>query len=195
MTKAAHPAYPLPTNIRSEQRAEPVPPKLHSFLTDIDPALEQQILDVPQRQGELDIHRDHEAHDSLSDQLKRLHRLPGLARTTHCCLLPYSSFTDRCASSDSTHRRTRDLPGQFGRSAREYLAELSAYSQRASGRRSSTLFGMGPGGRGSPLSQGRGTAGLVSLTINKLAFPAEVVAEARPRGAPTLPAYQPLHLV
>jgi hypothetical protein len=36
---------------RGEHRTEPIPPEPHRFVADIDPALEQQILDLPQRRG------------------------------------------------------------------------------------------------------------------------------------------------
>ena len=48
VAKAAHTADPLPTNIRGEHRAEPVPPLPDGLVTDVDPAFEQQILYVPQ---------------------------------------------------------------------------------------------------------------------------------------------------
>ena len=55
-------ANPL-ADIGGEQRSEPVPPEANGFVTDVDAALEQQILDVPQRQREADIHHHHEADD------------------------------------------------------------------------------------------------------------------------------------
>jgi hypothetical protein len=36
---------------RGEHRTEAVPPQPHGFVADIDPALEQQIFDLPQRKG------------------------------------------------------------------------------------------------------------------------------------------------
>lgn len=49
MAEAPHPAGPLLADIGSEQRTEPVPPQPHCLVTQIDPALEQQIFHVPQR--------------------------------------------------------------------------------------------------------------------------------------------------
>jgi len=40
---------------RGEHRTEPVPPEPHRFMTDIDPAFEQQILHMPQRQWIADV--------------------------------------------------------------------------------------------------------------------------------------------
>src|SRR5262245_45708165 len=42
---------PLLADRRGERRTEPVPPEPHRLVTDIDPTFEQQILDLPQRQG------------------------------------------------------------------------------------------------------------------------------------------------
>ncbi len=40
---------PLP-DLRGEHRTEPVPPKPHDFVADIDTALEQEIFYLPKRQ-------------------------------------------------------------------------------------------------------------------------------------------------
>ena len=45
---------------RGEHRTEPVPPEPHRLVTDIDPTFEQQILDLPQRQGIADVHQHRE---------------------------------------------------------------------------------------------------------------------------------------
>ena len=42
--------HPLPSDLAGEHRTEPVPPKPHRLVADVDAALEQQILDVAQRQ-------------------------------------------------------------------------------------------------------------------------------------------------
>jgi hypothetical protein len=42
----------LASNVGREQWAEAIPLEAHRLVTDIDPALEEQILDVPQRQRE-----------------------------------------------------------------------------------------------------------------------------------------------
>ena len=49
MSEAPHPANSLPIDLCSEQRSEPVPPEAHGSMTQVDPTLEQQILDIPQR--------------------------------------------------------------------------------------------------------------------------------------------------
>ena len=51
MTKTAHAAHPLAPHLAREQRTGPVPPQPHRLMADVDPALEQQILYVPQRQS------------------------------------------------------------------------------------------------------------------------------------------------
>jgi hypothetical protein len=60
MSEAAHPRRTLATNIGSKHRPKPVPPHSDGLVADVDAALEQQILDVPQRKREADVHHDHE---------------------------------------------------------------------------------------------------------------------------------------
>jgi hypothetical protein len=48
----AHAADPLPPHLASEHRSDPVPPHSHRLVTDIDPALEQQVFHVPQVERE-----------------------------------------------------------------------------------------------------------------------------------------------
>src|SRR5437870_4500028 len=63
MPEPAHPAYALPSDVTGEHRSEPVPPVPDRLMADVDPALEQQVLDVPQRQREANVHHDHDAND------------------------------------------------------------------------------------------------------------------------------------
>ena len=50
------------SNFRDEHRTEPVPSETHSFVTDIDATLEQEILDLPQRKWIEDVNHDWEAN-------------------------------------------------------------------------------------------------------------------------------------
>ena len=52
---------PFP-DLRCEHRAEPVPPEPYRLMADIDTALEQQVLDLAQRQRVPDIHHHREAN-------------------------------------------------------------------------------------------------------------------------------------
>jgi hypothetical protein len=61
MGEAAHPADPLPANVCRKQRSEPVPPEPHGLMADVDPALEEQVFDVPQTQWKPNVHQHHEA--------------------------------------------------------------------------------------------------------------------------------------
>jgi hypothetical protein len=54
MSKATHSADPLPSDIASEHRADPVPPVSHGFVANVDAALEQQVFDIPQRQRKVE---------------------------------------------------------------------------------------------------------------------------------------------
>ena len=51
---------PLP-DLRGEHRTEPVPPKPHCFVADIDTTLEQEIFYLSQGQRKTDVHHHHEA--------------------------------------------------------------------------------------------------------------------------------------
>ncbi len=51
---------PLP-DLRGEHRTEPVPPKPHCFVADIDTALERQIFYLSQGQRITDVHHHREA--------------------------------------------------------------------------------------------------------------------------------------
>ena len=50
-------------DLGGKHRTEAVPPKSHRFAADVDPALEQQIFDLPQRQRVANIHHHSEAND------------------------------------------------------------------------------------------------------------------------------------
>jgi len=53
---------PFP-DLRGAHRAEPVSPEPHRLVADIDTALEQQVLDLAQRQRVPDIHHHRQASD------------------------------------------------------------------------------------------------------------------------------------
>ena len=57
------PAYPPPPDLAGKQRAEAIPPIPYRLMADVDTALEQQILDLSQRQWVADIHHHREADD------------------------------------------------------------------------------------------------------------------------------------
>src|SRR5271156_6507577 len=60
---AAHVPDASLTNLGGEHRAKPVPPEPHSLVADVDSALDQQILDVAQRQRVSYVHH----HDQTDD--------------------------------------------------------------------------------------------------------------------------------
>ena len=51
VANAFHPAHPLSPDIARKHRTEPVPPKPHGFVADINATLEQYILDVRRLSG------------------------------------------------------------------------------------------------------------------------------------------------
>ena len=59
-------------------RAEPVPSEAHCLITEVDAALEQQVLDVAQRQRKADVHHTTRRMTS-GDELKQRHNLYGFA--------------------------------------------------------------------------------------------------------------------
>lgn len=63
VTEPAHLRHTLATDLRGEHGAEPVPPKPHSLVANVDPALEQQVLNVPQAQRKPDVHHYHQPDD------------------------------------------------------------------------------------------------------------------------------------
>jgi len=58
--EAAHAVYPLPADVGSEQRAEPVPPEPHRLVANIYPALEQEILDIAQAERIENLHHHYQ---------------------------------------------------------------------------------------------------------------------------------------
>src|SRR5579863_5727549 len=60
---APHVRDPLLADLGGEHRPKPVPPKPDGLVTDVDPALRQEILDVAQRQRVSHVHH----HDQTDD--------------------------------------------------------------------------------------------------------------------------------
>ena len=63
MPETPHAVHSLPTNVGSKHRTEAVPPEPHRLVTQVNAALEEQVLDVPQAQRETHIHHDHQPDD------------------------------------------------------------------------------------------------------------------------------------
>ena len=59
----AHPVLPIATDFRSKHRAKSVPAEPNRFVADVDPALVQEILDIPKRKRKPDIHHNRQADD------------------------------------------------------------------------------------------------------------------------------------
>ena len=51
---------PALADLRGKQLTEPVPPVAHGLVADVDATLDQQVLDLPQRQREANIHHHSE---------------------------------------------------------------------------------------------------------------------------------------
>lgn len=56
-----HTIHPPASDLSGDHQAKSVPPKTNRFVTDIDPAFAQQILDIPQRQREAHLVNQREA--------------------------------------------------------------------------------------------------------------------------------------
>ena len=50
-------------DLRAKQWTEPVPPQPYGLMADVDATLGQQVLDLPQRQREANIHHHSEPDD------------------------------------------------------------------------------------------------------------------------------------
>lgn len=61
VSKTPHVADTALAHLACEHRPEPIPPQPYGLVAQIDAALEQQILNVPQAQREADVHHDHQA--------------------------------------------------------------------------------------------------------------------------------------
>ncbi|MEO6359063.1 MAG: hypothetical protein ABIO43_00635, partial [Sphingomicrobium sp.] len=49
--ETAHLVDPPPADLACEKGAKPIPPQAHRLVADVDPAFEQQVLDVAQGEG------------------------------------------------------------------------------------------------------------------------------------------------
>ena len=65
MGQGPHPVDPLPADFGGEHRTEALPPEPDRLVADVDPALVQQILDVPQGQREPDVHHHRQTDTCL----------------------------------------------------------------------------------------------------------------------------------
>jgi hypothetical protein len=62
LAEAAHPAHPLPANVPCKQRPEPVPPVANRLMADVNAALSQQVLHVPEAERVLHVQKDRQAN-------------------------------------------------------------------------------------------------------------------------------------
>jgi hypothetical protein len=79
------PAHPLPPRVARERRTEPVPLHPNRLVAEADPALEQQVLDVPQRQWGLHLHH-HQEVEHLGEDLMWRNGLAGFRGGIRCVL-------------------------------------------------------------------------------------------------------------
>ena len=61
VAEPAHVRHALPADIAGEQRAKPAPPYPPRLVAQVNPTLEQKVLDVSQAEGIFDVHHHHEA--------------------------------------------------------------------------------------------------------------------------------------
>ncbi len=57
----AHRLHSLTANLRGEHRPQPVPPKPHGLVTNVDPPLVEEIFHIPKGQREFHVHHHDEA--------------------------------------------------------------------------------------------------------------------------------------
>jgi hypothetical protein len=77
-----HPACSVATDFSRKQRAKSIAPEPNRFLADIDAALVQQILDVPQGHWKADVH-----HSSQTDDLRACLEVPERGMFCHLARL------------------------------------------------------------------------------------------------------------
>ena len=99
---SAHALDAVPSDLAGEDRAEPVSPEPHRFVADIDAAFVEQVLDVPQRQREADVH-----HHGQSDDLGAGLEVPEGAAFGHGARLSASHGQFKPTSFDSASWTTR----------------------------------------------------------------------------------------
>ena len=63
LSEASHPVDPLPLDIRSKHRAEPVLSEPHCFVADIESFFRKKIFDITQAQRKADVHHHHKPND------------------------------------------------------------------------------------------------------------------------------------
>jgi hypothetical protein len=90
-------------NLGGEHRTEPVLPKPHSLLADLDTALVQQVLDIPERERKANLHH----HRQVDDFVARLEPLEGTG-LSHATTLASPLPSLKPSSSDNTSPRGRD---------------------------------------------------------------------------------------
>jgi hypothetical protein len=88
MPEIPHRLDPAPPDLRRENRPKAVPPEPHRLMRNVDPALVQQVLDVPERQRVAHIHHDRQA-DDLGAGLE-IPKNAGVAHPVRLAALPFS---------------------------------------------------------------------------------------------------------
>jgi hypothetical protein len=63
MLKAPHPTNALATNVRREHRTEPIPPKSHRLVADVDAPFEQQVFHIPKAEREPHVQHHNQPND------------------------------------------------------------------------------------------------------------------------------------
>ena len=97
-----HTLDPSLSDLGRKHRAEPVPPKSHSLMTDIDAAFVQQILDISKGQRETDVH-----HHRQADNLTARFEVAKWVRFGHPVRLRNHPARLKIICSDSAPERVR----------------------------------------------------------------------------------------
>ena len=101
-------ADPFLADLSSKQRTKSVPPKSNRLIADVDAAFVQQILHVPKRQRETDIH-----HHGQTDDLGARLEVAKWAAFCHLCIYFINRDSrhlvtpDTCYLNNGTQSRTR----------------------------------------------------------------------------------------
>lgn len=86
MAETAHARPALPTDVAGEQRLEAISPHPNRLLAQFDAALEEQVLDIAQRQLKPHVHHHDQAND-LGRGVEVMERTGRFAGAWHVCAL------------------------------------------------------------------------------------------------------------
>jgi hypothetical protein len=143
MMELPHARDAASANFGREDRPEPVPPEAHAFVADLDAALVQHVLDVPQRERKPDVEHHREADDlrarlEVPERVVLLHP-PKLRPGSELCngiplTLPVELFDGHSVSFVSVTQHF-NTTSSMGRLTLNVLLSFAQFEREVSGER------------------------------------------------------------